>query len=109
MTVAHATSVRATAGAVLGTVTDTAAAISNTVNTISGAVNMANQFVQSASLDQKDRQVIHRKTFRDTLLRESRMSVARSNNEVLSFVGESESNAALYKQAEEYLPDDIFG
>ena len=109
MTVANATTIRATAGAVLGTVTDAAGAISNTVNTFSGAVDMANKFVQSASKDQADRQVIHRKVFRDNLLRESRISFARSNAEVITFVSESEENAALYKQAEEYFPNDIFG
>jgi hypothetical protein len=104
-----AANIKLAASAVLGTVTDTASVISDTAKTLSGAVNMANTFVQSASLDQKDRGIIHRKTFRDTLLRESRMSVARSNNEVLSFIGESEVNAKLYASAEEYLPDDIFG
>ena len=102
------TSARLTFGAVLGTVTDTAAMVSNTVNTVSGAVNMANRFVESASTDQKDRQVIHRKTFRDTLLRDARIEIARSNAEVLSFVNESEQNKVLFTQAQEYLPDSIF-
>lgn len=103
------TSARMTLSAVLGTVTETASTVTNVVKTVSDAVTIGNRFVESAMIDQKDRQVIHRKTFRDQLLRDSRMEVARSNAEVLDFVNESEQNKELYTQATEYLPDDIFG
>ncbi|WP_449474081.1 hypothetical protein [Sphingobium chungangianum] len=100
---------RMTFGAVLGTITDTASMVSKTVTTIGGGIDMANRFVESAATDQRDRQAIHRKTFRDTLLREARIDVARSNREVFDFCTESQANAALYAQAQEYLPDNIFG
>lgn len=103
------TTARMTLSAVLGTVTETASTVTNVVKTVSDAVTIGNRFVESAMIDQKDRQVIHRKTFRDTLLRESRMEVARSNAEVLDFCKESDTNATLYAQATEYLPDNIFG
>lgn len=100
---------RMTFGSILGTITDTASMVSKTVNTIGGGIDMANRFVESASTDQKDRQVIRRKTFRDQLLRESRMEVARSNKEVIDFCKENEDNQKLYEAAQEYLPDSIFG
>lgn len=100
---------RMTFGAVLGTITDTAGMVSKTVTTISGGIDMASSFVESAATDQRDRQAIHRKTFRDTLLREARIDIARSNREVLDFCADSETNATLYSQAIEYLPDSIFG
>lgn len=101
-------SLKLTASTVLDTVSNTAAVISDTAKTASGAVNMLNRFVESASVDQKDRQLIHRKTFRDNLLRESRISIAQSNKEVIDFCAESEANAKLYEAATEYLPDSIF-
>jgi hypothetical protein len=100
---------RMTFGAVLGTITDTAGMVSKTVTTVSGGIDMASRFVESAATDQRDRHAIHRKTFRDTLLREARIEVARSNREVLDFCAESEVNAKLYAQTTEYLPDNIFG
>ena len=103
------TSARMTLSAVLGTVTETASTVTNVVKTVSDAVTIGNRFVESAMIDQKDRQVIHRKTFRDQLLRDSRMEVARSNAEVLDFINESDNNKKLYESATEYLPDDIFG
>lgn len=103
------TTVRTTISAALGTVTEAAGTITNVIGTIGDVTTMANRFVESALTDQKDRQVIHRKTFRDQLLRDSRMEVARSNKEVLDFTNESEVNKELYDQATNYLPDDIFG
>ena len=99
---------RMTFGAVLSTIGETANMVTSTVKTGSDAIAMLNRFVDSASTDQKDRQLVHRKTFRDTLLRESRMQVAQSNKEVIDFCNENEDNLKLYKQAEELLPNDIF-
>lgn len=103
------TTARMTVGTVLGTITETAATLTNAVKTASDAVSMANRFVESAATDQRDRQVTHRKTFRDNLLRDARMEVAKSNAAVLAFCSESAEQAKLYEQATAYLPDDIFG
>ena len=100
---------RLTFGSILGTINDTATAASDLVKTAGNGIGIVNKFVESAAIDQKDRQVIHRKTFRDQLLRDSRITIARSNKEVLDFTQESEENAKLYAAAEEYLPDNIFG
>lgn len=99
---------RMTFGALLGTVTTTADTLTKVVSTVSNGVDMANRFVESASVDQKDRQVIHRKVFRDNLLRESRMNVAKANREVVDFC-EDAKNKELYNQAQTLLTDDIFG
>jgi len=98
---------RATLGAVLGTVAQTATMVTDVVKTGSDAVNMLNKFVESAAQDQKDRQVIHRKTSREQMLREARMDVARSNKEVLDFCKDAEDKM-LYEAATQLLSDDIF-
>lgn len=94
---------RMTFGAVLSTLTNTANAVSDVVNTIGDGVGMANSFVQSASIDQKERQVAHRATFRQTLLRESSMEIAKGNAEAVAFRNESQLNAELFDQAAELL------
>lgn len=99
---------RATLGAVLGTVTQTASMITDVVKTGSDAVNMLNRFVESAATDQKDRQAVHRKVSRDNILREARMDMARANMEVSAFRKESEEHAKLYDAAVETLSMDIF-
>ena len=101
-------SLKLTASTLLDTVSNTASVISDTAKTASGAVNMLNRFVESASTDQKDRHKIHRQTFRDRLLEESRMSIALHKKEVVDFCAESETNAKLYEAATAYLPDSIF-
>jgi len=103
------TTARITAGAVLGTVSQAANTVTDIVKTAGSGVTIVNRFVESAATDQKDRQLIHRKTFRDRLLQESRMEVARRNLEVLAFISESDDYKLLYQEAEAYLPDNIFG
>ncbi len=99
---------KATLGSILEMFTQTAGMITNIVTTASDGVDMANRFVESASIDQKDRHIIHRKTFRDDLLRQSRLTVAKADEEVLNFIKSNDTNAQLYAKAETYLPDDIF-
>jgi len=94
-------------GSILGTVTDTAEAVSNLVKTAGLGIGMINDFVADASLDQKDRGKVHRKVFRAALLRDSKLEVAKSNLDVLKFTRESDEHKALYEQAGELL-DDVF-
>lgn len=95
-------------GAVLGTVSETAATVTNVVQTLSAAVSMGNSFVASAAADQKDRQKLHRAVFREDLLREHRMQRAVSDLAVVEFCKQSEATADLYKSATERFPDNFF-
>lgn len=90
-------------GSILGTVTDTANAVSDLVKTTGLGIGMVNTFVQNASIDQKERQVAHRATFRSTLIREASMEIAKGNAESLAFIRESEDNAKLFSEAQDLL------
>lgn len=98
-------STRMAFGSILGTITNVADTISNSVNLISQGVDMGNRFVEMAQHDQKERQVIHRVTYRDTLVREASMEIAQSNKEVLAFTQESPENEQLFVQAQSTLLD----
>lgn len=97
-----------TLGSVFGMVTNTANAVADLAGTLGDGVGMINKFVEDASIDQRDRSILHRKTFRSTILEESRMEIAVRDAEVVKFCSESELNKALYEKARAYLPDDIF-
>lgn len=94
---------RMTVGSILGTITDTANMASNLVRTASGGVDMLNRFVDSASTDQRERQVAHRATYRSNLIREASMEIAKGNAESLAFARESEDNKKLFEDAQSLL------
>ena len=90
-------------GSVLGTVADTANTISDLVKTTGLGIGMVNKFVSEASVDQRERAVAHRATFRNSLIKEASMEIARSGKEVVDFMAESADNSALYLDAEATL------
>lgn len=100
--------VRVTTAAVLGTVTETAATVTNAVKTVSDGVTFVNRFMDSALKDQADRQKAHRREFRDNLRGELIEAKARRDVARLEFINESKQNAELYAAAEAYFPADMF-
>lgn len=98
-----AATTKLTIGAVLGTVTDTAVTISDTVKTLGLGVGMVNSYVSNASIDQRERQVSHRATYRNNLINEASMEIARQGKEVLDFMAESTENAELFTAAQAQL------
>ena len=101
-------SARMTFGSVLGMVSNTANALADLAGTVGDGVGMINKFVEDASIDQRDRSILHRKSFRSGILEESRMEIAVRDAEVVKFCSESQLNKELYEKACQYLPDNIF-
>lgn len=96
---------RMTFGSILGAITNTADAVGKVMETAADGVGMAHRFVESASIDQKDRQKLHRISFRDRILREAQTEVAKGNAETLAFINESDDNKKLYEAAELMFKD----
>ena len=94
---------RMTFGSLLSMVTNTANAVGDLAGTVGDGVGMLNKFVESASLDQRDRHVVHRTTYRDQLIRDSAMDMAKGNAETLSFCRESSDNEKLFSEAQSSL------
>lgn len=99
---------RMTLGSVFGMVTNTANALGDLAGTLGDGIGMLNKFVEDTSIDQRDRSILHRKTFRSTILEEARMETAVREAEVVKFCDESELNRKLYDKAAAYLPESIF-
>lgn len=99
--------VRMIFGSILGTFNSTADAVSALVNSGTGSIDMLNRFVQSAATDQRERHVAHRASFRQTLVRDTKMEIAAGNAVAVRFREESEVNKTLFDEAEKLI-DDLF-
>lgn len=99
--------VRMIVGSVLGTVNSTADAVFGLADTATSSINMLNRFVESAATDQRERQLAHRASFRQTLMREATMEIAAGNAEAVRFREESELNKTLFDEASAMI-DAIF-
>lgn len=91
--------VRMIAGSMLETVNSTADAVFGLVDTATSSIDMLNRFVQSAATDQRERQLAHRASFRQTLMREAKMKIAAGNAKVVRFREESDLNRELFDEA----------
>ena len=94
---------RMTFGSLLSMVTNTANAVGDLAGTVGDGVGMLNKFVESASIDQRERHVVHRTTYRAQLIRDSAMDMAKSNADALAFCRESEDNKKLFADAQAEL------
>ena len=94
---------RMTFGSLLGMVTNTANAVGDLAGTLGDGVGMLNKFVESASIDQRERHVVHRTTYRSQLIRDSAMDMAKGNADALAFCRESEDNKLLFTEAQSEL------
>lgn len=98
---------RVALAAVLGTVTDTANAVSSVVNTLSGAVGMANRFVQHQSEKQRFDQSIDLDEHRIRKIEELSVNEADRKKKISDLCKDPEQaeyyNAA-YQRLSKHLP-----
>jgi hypothetical protein len=94
---------RMTVGSLLGMITNTANAVGDLAGTIGDGVSMLNKFVESASVDQRERHVAHRTNYRDQLILDTSIAMASANADALKFCRESDDNAQLFTAAQSKL------
>ena len=90
-------------GAVLGTITDTAKAVSDLVTTAGDGIGMLHATVHQASQHQKQRHVADNVSFREELVTESSMRIAATGATALAFCRESDDNKQLFEDAQAKL------
>ena len=88
---------RATFGAVLTTISTTAATITETLQAANASVGMLNVAIQQAAINQKDRAVISRARFREELIRETSYEEANSTLRVTAFRAQSAAHDAAFQ------------
>lgn len=86
-------------GSMLGTINSTADAAFGLVNSATGSIGMLNRFVENANIDQRERHLAHRASFRQTLMRETKMEIAAGNAKAVRFREESQLNSELFDEA----------
>lgn len=94
---------RMTFGSLLGMVTNTANAVGDLAGTLGDGVSMLNKFVESASIDQRERHIAHRTNYRDQLILDTTVAMASATAEALKFCRESADNEQLFTAAQAKL------
>ena len=87
-----------TIGAVLGTVTDAATAVSTVIGTGIKGVNMLDQYVTDAAEKQKIRSIVDMESFETRLIEEVSMEDTQRQLKTLEFISKDEKTAELYEK-----------
>ena len=90
---------RMTLGAVFGTVTATAGAISSAVGTAGATVLLLDNYVQAALNEQKKRQMLEAATFDERLIMELSMEEAQRKLSADQFCNQSDSHATHFNSS----------
>jgi hypothetical protein len=102
------TNIRTIFGSALNAVNNTVTSVSGAVSAASSSIDMLNQYIEAASLDQRERQVAHRVATRQKLLRDAKIEIARGNAEVVRFCEESELNKSLFEEADKLVAEAFY-
>lgn len=90
-------------GALLGTVTDTAKAVSDLVTTCGDGIGMLHATVHQASDHQRQRHVADNVSFREELITESSLRIAATGAQALAFCRQGDDEAKLFEDAQSKL------
>lgn len=82
---------RVALGAVLGTVTDVAGAVSTTTNTLTGSLDMLNAFVRDQQMRQRKSHFIGQKRFDKQLIRDLALQEAEDRKKISEICKDPES------------------
>lgn len=88
--------VRMAAGNLLGTVADTANAISVTANTISGGVEILNDMVNTIKNKRRESTLVEMKDYRKVLKEQASLNAVKREQEIRSYIGTDEEKAKSY-------------
>jgi hypothetical protein len=97
------TTIRQATGSVLGMITETAEALSSTVNTITSGAHMMNDFVQSHRTKQQDRILVDLADYRLHLIEEKSQENAQRQEELLTWMKDNQQRKDLYTEHFERL------
>jgi len=97
--------IRNTTGSLFGMVSQTANTVTSAVNALSDGIDILQSHIESAKVDQRDQQVVHRKTYRDQLIHDASMEVADRNMEAVKYIAQSADHAAQYQSASSMFKD----
>lgn len=97
------TSLRMAGSQVLGTVSDTASAISSTVNALAGGMNIINDYVTTARNKQREANVVSMTTFRQQLMEDATLEAVKRQENIANYIGNDPTKTAAYDKFWEKL------
>ncbi|UZV39870.1 hypothetical protein [Xanthomonas virus PB119] len=102
---AHATNVRATAAALLGTVTTITGTITNTFDAANKGIGMLNTAVNDAAFRQDKRSKIDRHLYVNNLIRDTAQQEAEANVRAEDFLKNNPAAASHYQKSYDELSE----
>ena len=94
------TTLRATTSAVLGTVTETAEALTSTVNTIATGVHMINDTVTDLRQKNLDRIAVSNVGYRESLLDNAKKEILLRKVEIKNFLDQDPQHLSMWNEIE---------
>lgn len=88
--------VRMAAGSVLGTVTDTANAISSTVNTISGGMGILNDMVTTMRNKRQESTLVEMISYRSNLISDAALEQVKREENIRNYIGSDPAKQEAY-------------
>lgn len=82
--------VRMAAGNLLGTVADTANAISTTMNTVAGGVSILNDMVNNIKNKRRESTLVEMISYRDNLINDASLDAVKREENIRSYIGSDE-------------------
>lgn len=97
--------VRMAAGSVLGTVTDTANAVSSIVKSVSSGAQMLNVYVEQQLKNQTIRNVLNEVTFVENIIEENAFESTQRREKINAYLDANPRRAEIYAVAHKQLSD----
>lgn len=82
--------VRMAAGNLLGTIADTANALSTTMNTVAGGVSILNDMVNNVKNKRRESTLVEMISYRDNLINDASLDAVKREENIRSYIGNDE-------------------
>lgn len=92
-------------GTALGTITDTAIAVSSVMTTASDSIGMVHNYVRHARNKQEETQLVDMLSFRDRLIEDTAKEATQRQEEILNYLHGNPERQRLYESAQARLVD----
>lgn len=90
--------VRMAAGNLLGTVADTANALSTTMNTVAGGVSIFNDMVNNIKNKRRESTLVEMISYRDNLINDASLDAVKREENIRSYIGNDEAKQKSFNE-----------
>lgn len=95
--------VRMAAGNLLGTVADTANALSTTMNTVAGGISILNDMVNNVKNKRRESTLVEMISFRDNLINDASLDAVKREENIQNYIGNDPAKQQSFQEFQEKL------